>query len=102
MGHGFATSLLAKQQGPPEQQQGCIRQDPGRLLPGTQQRGQEEAVELVDLARRSQSESEHVTKACLLSEWACSGQVAEQAAKPHGCHQNILEMMLSQILKQFF
>lgn len=54
MGHAFTTRLLAKQQGPPKQQQGCIRQDPGRLLPGTQQRGQEEAVELMDLAKRNE------------------------------------------------
>ena len=39
-----------------------------------------------------------------LSERACSGQVAEQAAKPHGCqhHQNTLEVMLSRIPRQFF
>ena len=32
----------------------------------------------------------------------CSGQVAEQAAKPRGCqYQNTLEVMLSRILRPF-
>ena len=118
--HGFITSPLAKQQGPAKKQQGCIRQDPGRLLPGTQQRGKKEAVELMDLARRNELIGFlgpatcklwfHLIHMDIIEEYhlfepknvTCSGQVAEQAAKPRGCqYQNTLEVMLSRILRPF-